>query len=147
MFLVCVSGTERSGAPQGCLPSSTGSAPERSGGAEAGDDYLRRSAPVKRSAAKLTPEADRVERMFCMALLKVCGTSPTDKVLQAYIHWKDNPNEFDSLFEEAADSGQRSAPKAESVATDGGSSGAQARNDQAQAQPPAATPERKVDNQ
>ena len=48
---LCPSGTKRSEARHGCLPSPTGSAPERSGGAEAVGDYLRRSAPVERSDA------------------------------------------------------------------------------------------------
>lgn len=143
-----IENAERSGVAQPCPPSPTCSAPERSGGVEQVGDYLTRSAPVERSRAvavtqDLVNEIIRRAENSCYGLdAAKCSTSldqysQHDLETLALILVNGWEAKYDlvsvfyaalSIIDEARDSGQRSAPKAESVESDAGASGAQARN-------------------
>ena len=98
--------------------------PRRSA-AEAGGDYLRRSAPVERFA-ELAEEFESWSKDYASK-----ATSPGASRDKAHYDGRAcaygiAAREIRQILE--ANSGQRSAPKAESVAPDEGGSGAQARN-------------------
>ncbi len=126
--IVCSFRAERSEVPQGCLPSPNCSAPERSGEVEQGGDYLTRSAPVERSAADVElKDVLDVEVSFELKgnrwkLLKgILRPNATNlKIVLTKCDLR--------MRRTAADSGQRSAPKAESKAKPRRRSEAQARN-------------------
>lgn len=126
--ILCFEGTERSGAAQRCLPSPTGSAPERSGGAETDGDYLRRSAPVERFSA-VVAEWKGVVKSYGVLYADALAKKRRDfafeclgkkRMLMACIY------QLEKLL--AENSAQCNGPKAESVAKPRRRSGAQARN-------------------
>lgn len=157
-LLSWLAGAKRSGVAQPCPPSPTCSAPERSGGAEEVGDYLRRSAPVKRSAegieqlidsaAENLPELWEIRIVVQREYAEVIVTRPDGSDVPMQDGESDMREQFrnalclirdeleaDKMLATSADSGQRSAPKAESAAPDEGGSGAQARNGGVERQP------------